>query len=178
MHDLKDEDLQGLAPEAIAALAQQMLQRLRQQDSEIRFKDAKIEKITFQLARLKAWKFGAKTEAMSAEQRRLFEETLAEDEASLQAQLEQARGEAATPPAAGDNQRKPRRRPLPDHLRREDHHHEPENTNCPSLGCGKPMVRVGEDISERLDIVPAEFFVQCAGRPARSKGCKSLTAKK
>lgn len=161
LHDLRDEDLQGLAPEAIAALAQQMLQRLRQQDSEIRFKDAKIEKITFQLARLKAWKFGAKTEAMSAEQRRLFEETLAEDEASLQAQLEQARGEASTPPAAdGDNnKRKPRRQPLPDHLRREDHHHEPENTNCPSPGCGRPMTRVGEDISEKLDIVPAEFFV-------------------
>ena len=50
LHDLKDEDLQGLAPEAIAALAQQMLQRLRQQDNEIRFKDAKIEKITFQLS--------------------------------------------------------------------------------------------------------------------------------
>jgi transposase len=159
LHDLKDEDLQGLGPEAIAALAQQMLQRLRQQDSEIRFKDAKIEKITFQLARLKAWKFGAKTEAMSAEQRRLFEETLAEDEASLQAQLAQARGEPAPLPVAGGNQHKPRRRPLPDHLRREDHHHEPENTNCPSPECGRPMVRVGEDISERLDIVPAEFFV-------------------
>ena len=161
LHDLKDEDLQGLAPEAIAALAQQMLQSLRRQDREIRFKDAKIEKITFELARLKAWKFGAKTEAMNAEQRRLFEETLAEDEASLQAQLEQARGEPSTPPpAAGDdNQRKPRRRPLPEHLRREDHHHEPENTNCPSPECGRPMVRVGEDVSERLDIVPAEFFV-------------------
>lgn len=178
--DLKDEDLQGLAPEAIAALAQQMLQRLRQQDSEIKFKDAKIEKITFQLARLKAWKFGAKTESMNAEQKRLFEETLAEDEASLQAQLEQARGQASTPPAPdGDNnKRKPRRQPLPDHLRRVEHHHEPDDKNCPSPGCGKPMKRVSEDISERLDIIPAEFFVQCAGRPARSKGCKSLTAKK
>ena len=160
LHDLKDEDLQGLAPEAIAALAQQMLQRLRQQDNEIRFKDAKIEKITFQLARLKAWKFGAKTEAMSAEQRRRFEETLAEDEASLQAQLEQARGEAPTPSKDDANtERKPRRRPLPDHLRRVEHHQEPKNTSCPSPMCGKPMVRVGEDISEKLDIVPAEFFV-------------------
>jgi transposase len=69
LRDLKDEDLKGLAPEAIAQLATQMLRRLRQQDSEIQFKDAKIEKITLQLARLKAWKFGAKTEAMSAEQR-------------------------------------------------------------------------------------------------------------
>ena len=30
-----------------------------------------------QLARLKAWKFGAKTERMNAEQRDIFEETLA-----------------------------------------------------------------------------------------------------
>ena len=98
LQSLTEEDLKGLAPEAVAALAQQMLQRLRCQDSELKFKDAKIEKITFQLAQLKAWKFGAKTEAMSAEQRRLFEETLVENEASLQAQLDQARG-AAAPPA-------------------------------------------------------------------------------
>ena len=26
--------------------------------------------------------------------------------------------------------------------------------------CGQAMVRIGEDVSERLDIVPAEFFVQ------------------
>jgi hypothetical protein len=64
----------------------------------LRFKDAKIGEITFQLARLKAWKFRAKTEAMSAEQRRLYEETLAEEEASLLGQLEQAKGEASTPP--------------------------------------------------------------------------------
>ncbi|MDP9912243.1 transposase [Variovorax boronicumulans] len=161
LHDLKDEDLRGLAPETVAALAHQMLQRLRRQDGEIKFKDAKIEKITFQLAQLKAWKFGAKTESMSAEQKRLFEETLAEDEASLQAQLEQARGQASTPPTADDdnNKRKPRRQPLPDHLRRVEHHHEPDDTNCPSPGCGKPMKRVGEDVSERLDIIPAEFFV-------------------
>ena len=164
LHDLKDDDLLGLAPEAVAALAQQLLQRLRRQDSEIRFKDARIEQITFELARLKAWKFGAKTEAMNAEQRRLFEETLVEDEASLQAQLEQARGKASTLPALDgsandDHKRKPRRQPLPDHLRRVEHRHEPEDTTCPSPGCGKPMTRVGEDVSERLDIIPAEFFV-------------------
>ena len=39
LHTLEDEDLRGRAPESIAALAQQMLQRLRQQDSEIKFKD-------------------------------------------------------------------------------------------------------------------------------------------
>jgi hypothetical protein len=57
LRDLKDEDLKGLAPEVTLQLAIQMLQRIRQQDSEIQFKDAKIEKITLQLAQLKAWKF-------------------------------------------------------------------------------------------------------------------------
>lgn len=160
LHSLTETDLQGLPPEAVAALAQQMLQRLRGQDNELKFKDAKIEKITFQLARLKAWKFGAKTEAMSAEQRRLFEETWVEDEASLLAQLDQARANTAPPADAGqDGKRKPHRNPLPEHLRREEHHHEPENTNCPNPQCARPMTRIGEDVSERLDIVPAEFFV-------------------
>lgn len=30
---------------------------------------------------------------------------------------------------------------------------------CPSEGCGRAMVRIGEGVSERLDIIPAEFFV-------------------
>ena len=47
---------------------------------------------------------------------------------------------------------------------------EPDDTNCPTPECGQPMVRVGEDISERLDIIPAQFFVQ---RQIRGKwACK------
>ncbi|MBT2304785.1 hypothetical protein J7E70_30670 [Variovorax paradoxus] len=70
LRELKDEDLQGLTPEAVTALAQQMLQRVREHDldleqrdqrierqaQEIRLKDAKLEKLTFELARHKAWK--------------------------------------------------------------------------------------------------------------------------
>ena len=136
LRQLQDQDLQVLAPEDVLALAQQMLAHIQQQEREIKLKDVKIEKITFELARLKAWKFGAKTEAMSAEQRRLFEETLAEDEASLQAQLQDAKGE----PSAEDNttsKRTPRRQPLPAHQRRVEYHHEPEDTQCPTPGCGR-----------------------------------------
>ncbi|GAB7549154.1 IS66 family transposase [Cupriavidus sp. 8B] len=158
LRQLQDQGLQDLAPEDVLALAQQMLAHIQQQEREIKLKDVKIEKITFELARLRAWKFGAKTEAMSAEQRRLFEETLAEDEASLQAQLQQAKGEPSAE-ANTNSKRTPRRQPLPAHLRRVEHHHEPEDTNCPTPGCGRAMVRVGEDVSEKLDIVPAEFFV-------------------
>jgi len=190
-----DADLQGLSPEAITALAQQMLGHIQEQrqhlqqrderiaeqanelaqqdhqieqqareierkDAELQFKTAKLEKVNFELARLKAWKFGAKSEAMSAEQRRLFEEALAEDEASLLAQLEQLQGkEPAQGDGSNDQRRRPKRQALPAHLRRIEHRHEPENTTCSTPGCGRPMVRVGEDVSEKLDIVPAEFFV-------------------
>jgi len=174
MCDLKPQDLQGLSPEAITALAAQMLKHielqtrnleikqrlLERKDRDIAYRDAKIEKITFELTRLKRWKFGAKSEAMTAEQRQMFRETILEDEADLEAQLAALRAalptETAKPKAPP---RRPRRQALPDHLRRVEHHHEPEDTTCTTADCGQPMTRVGEDISERLDIVPAEFFV-------------------
>jgi transposase len=174
VNTLKAADLQGLSKSAIADLAGEMLAQLTSMSSqleardrqaavhirEIKFKDAKLERITFELARLKAWKFGAKTERMNAEQRQMFEETAAEDEASLEAQLRALQGASEPSPPAVQAKRKPRRQPLPEHLRRVEHRHEPENTICPTPACGQAMVRIGEDVSERLDIVPAEFFVQ------------------
>ena len=181
LHTLQAQDLHGLVPEVMAQLAQQMLvglaeqsrligaqckqlderdQHIAAQAQTIKFKDAKLEKITFELARLKAWRFGAKTEAMSAEQRQMFDEAMAEDQASLEAQLLALQGALpATEPAKATPKQTPRRQALPAHLRRVDHHHEPENTHCPTPDCGQPMARIGEDVSERLDIVPAEFFV-------------------
>jgi transposase len=99
---------------------------------------------------------------MSAEQRRLFEETLAEDEASLRAQLEQLQGKSGDDNKdvkGSESKRKPRRQALPEDLPRVDHRHEPEDTTCPMHDCGRPMQRVGEDVSEELDIVPAQYFV-------------------
>jgi len=98
-----------------------------EREREIKFKDASIERLTFQVAQFRAWKYGARTEAMSAEQRRLFEETLAEDEADLQAQVDalNAQDEASRP---ASEKRRPRRTALPEHLRRVEHRHEPAST--------------------------------------------------
>ena len=182
---LKAQDLQGLSQSAMVELATQMLARIAAMNTlaqardtqaaehahEIKFKDTKLERITHEPARLKACKFVAKTERMNAQQRQIFEETAAEDEASLQAQLQalQRAPEPSTSPQA-ETRPKSRCQTLPEHLRRIGHCHEPENTTCPSSGCGRAMVRIGEDVSERLDIVPAEFFVQ---RHVRGKwACK------
>ena len=165
VHEFKAQDLHGLSFGALAQMATAMLARIAQQSQQIdfqshtiRLRELKIERITHELARLKAWRFGARTERMSAEQRELFEETLAADQASLEAQLEALQGQSGAPGPAVvvEPRRQPKRQALPEHLQRVEHRHEPESTTC---GCGLPMVRVGEDISEKLDIVPAQFFV-------------------
>ena len=174
----KAEDLKDLSPAELTALAVQMLAHIGEQskhiDSQargIKWRDAKIESITLQLAKLKAWRFGAKTERMNAEQREMFEETFAADQASLEAQLAALQGGTPGGSAPEDKKRRqPKREALPQHLPRVEQHIEPQDTRCPTPECGKPMVRVGEDISERLDIVPAQFFVQ---RQIRGKwACK------
>lgn len=169
---LRPQDIKALSADAVTQLATQMLAQLalqarqieqqqelaQRREAELKFKDAKLEKVTFELARLKAWKFAARTERMSAAQRQMFEETAAEDEADLQAQLRALQGQSDGQHSgqAGKAPRQPRRQKLAEHLRRVEHHHEPADTTC---ACGRPMERVGEDVSERLDIVPAEFIV-------------------
>jgi hypothetical protein len=169
---IEPENFLALSAIELAALARQMLAHIVEQDKRIdsqiqaiKWPDAKIESITFQLARLKAWKLGARTEAMNAEQREIFEETPAADQASLETQLAALQGSSTgDSPGAGAAEkpprRKPRREPLPAHLPRVDQCIKPEDAHCPTPECGQPMVRLGEYVSERLDIVPAQFFVQ------------------
>lgn len=68
--DFKAQDLRGLSPEALAAIAVAVAEktlahigkqrkRIDSQAQAITWRDAKIETITFQLARIKAWTFGA-----------------------------------------------------------------------------------------------------------------------
>ena len=175
VHELKPQDFVGLSPGAAAELAAKVLQHIGHQSQHIaqqgqqiesqakaiEFKDAKIQSIMFELRRLKAWRFDAKTERMNAEQRQLFEETLAADQADLEAQLAALKAASkesddATDTTDTNTRRQPKRQALPEHLKRVEHHHEPESTTC---GCGEAMVRIGEDVSERLDIIPAQFFV-------------------
>ena len=159
-------DLTHLPAEAAALIAQLQrqtrghAQELARRDREIALAHVKIDKLNFEVARLRRWKFDAKTEAMTASQRLLFAEALVEDEASLRAKLaELQRGLPETPKTPKAPPRQPRREKLPEHLERVEHRHEPEDTNCPNLECGQPMQRIGEDVSEKLDIIPAKFFV-------------------
>lgn len=48
------------------------------------------------------------------------------------------------------------RQALPAKLARIEHRHELQQTVC---ACGQSLKRIGEEVSEQLDCVPAQFFV-------------------
>lgn len=132
--------------------------------------ETKIQALTLELAYLRRIQFGRKSEALPVEQRQLFEEGVAEDIAAIEATSDAALPAAARPP-------RPRagRQPLPDHLPRIEYRHEPESCGCGQ--CGKALIKIGEDITEQLDVEPARFFVNRHIRPQYAcRGCETITA--
>src|SRR5690348_7387460 len=79
--------------------------------------------------------------------------------------------EAADPAerASRTAKRRMNRGSLPAHLPRVEIVVDIEDRICPC--CGKPLHRIGEDTSERLDIVPAQFRVLMVRRP--KYGCRA-----
>ena len=132
--------------------AQQLRDALRAARSEVAFKQAVIDKLTHEMAVLKRLKFAAKSEAYSAEQKSLLDETLDADLAAVAAEIE-----ALQPARATGERQRPRREKLPAHLPRRDVRHEPESTTC---GCGQALQRIGEDVAEKLDYQPGVFTVE------------------
>jgi len=126
---------------------------VERRDREIAFKQATIDKITHEMAVLKRLKFAAKSEAFSAEQKSLLEETIEADLEALEQQLEQL---VPAVPAEREKQQA-KRQPLPANLPRREIRHEPESTTC---GCGCELKRIGQDVAEKLDYVPGVFTVE------------------
>ena len=56
-----------------------LLEQIKTNATEIHWRDAKIEKLTLELAYLRRMKFGVKSESLAAGARDLFDETLAAD---------------------------------------------------------------------------------------------------
>jgi transposase len=131
-----------------------------------------IEKLKGQIARLRRLQFGRSSEKLDASLAQL--ELLLDD-------LEEERGEAderdPLPVSIAEDREKPSRRPLPDHLPREEVVHGPssaESCRCPR--CGGSMRRLGEDVSEVLECVPARFKVVRHIRPKFScRSCETIT---
>ena len=142
----------------------EVFERLR---NELTFSKTKIEALNFEIARLKRWRFGCSSESLDgAVQGVLFDKIVADT--GLENVAAQGERKPATPA------RRAVRQALPANLPRIDHHHELTETACVR---GAPLKRIGEDVSEQLDCVPAQFFVH---RHIRGKYacacCQTITA--
>src|ERR1700721_1308985 len=77
-----------------------------------------------------------------------------------------ARAAAEDRPEPMRQRAKPKRKPLPDHLPRQEIVHQPEADGaCTCPACGAGMAKLGEDVTEVLDYVPGRFQVIRHVRP-------------
>jgi transposase len=155
-----------------ASLADQAA-AIAQRDRTITYKDAKIAHLTQEIARLRRLQYAAKSERMDPAQRELFEVAMAADIAALEAELEDLRSPAGTKPAAPRGT--PQRRPLPAELPRIETIHEPRSCDCAT--CGAALVKIGEHVSEKLDVEPMRFFVRREVHPQYAcRRCETVVA--
>ena len=101
-------------------------EQIKRRDTALHAAQTKIQALTLELAHLRRMRFGVKSEALGAEIRDLFQETLASDVAAAEAELARRRAEAdETPAAVRPKRERAGRQPLPEHLTRIEHRLEP-----------------------------------------------------
>jgi transposase len=185
MNPLAELDRLNLDPGAkteVAALIQGLIAQterdaefIQTQAEAIQAKDIKITALTYELAYYKRIRFSHKNESLAPWQRDVFEETWNTDISAIEAEVEQLQDD--NPCATVVRPQRPRagRQALPEHLPRIEHRHEPESCTCGK--CGQDLVKIGEDVSEQLDVEPAQFFVHRHIRPQYAcRTCETIQA--
>ena len=128
------------------------------QQARLTERDHEIEHLKLLIAKLRRLKFGRSSEKLDVKigQLELLVEELEANRASREARTAEVAG------AKPEQKERPARRPLPAHLPRETVEHAPA-CSCPD--CGAAMRKIGEDVAEMLEYVPASFRVIRHVRP-------------
>ena len=149
--DLPDDiDALKALVRAHAASAHANAQRVVELQDQLSSRVIEIEHLKLTIAKLRRMQFGRKSEKVERQIEQLelrLEDLQADEGAAAQADSKKAhqRRESAC------------RKPLPDHLEREERVHRPIEEDCPE--CGGTLKPLGEDVSEQLEYVRAHFRV-------------------
>jgi len=130
-----------------------------------RVENERLRKIIRELQR---HRFGRRAESLPVDQLLLGLEEAEQAEAADEAETEAA---APAKRSARTAERRANRGALPKHLPRIETVVDVEDKSCPC--CAAPLHRIGEDVSERLDVVPAQFRVLVVRRPKYA--CRACT---
>jgi len=139
-----------LSYEELARQHSLLINQLSEKDDLVAKKDAEIERLWHQLRELKRHVFGRKSEKLLPEEQSMLFPAGPEKEADLEP--------APEVEVKGHKRRNKGRKPLPKDLPRERIEYEPEETVCPC--CNEAMAKIGEEITEELDYIPAKFVVR------------------
>jgi len=161
---VEPQSLQSLSAQELRELTTRLMTQLRHQS-------ALLDKLTHENALLKRMKFAAQSERFNPEQKSLLEDEIEADLVAVVTEIDALQQAQAA--AKLEDKKVPKRSPLPANLPRREIRHEPDSTTC---SCGCRMLRVGEDVAEKLDYVPGVFTVErhIRGKWACAK-CETLT---
>lgn len=154
-------------PEDVEALRAFALEQSRKLAEVVAAKgeaDAEIERLQSIVDAFMRHRFGARSEQLDPDQLQLGLE-------DVETALGQARAarDAATGQSRSDRPRKANRGSLPAHLERIEQVVDIEDKACSC--CGRALHQIGEDVAERLDVVPITFRVLVTRRPRY--GCRA-----
>ncbi len=130
-----------------------------------RVENERLRKIIRELQR---HRFGRRAESLPVDQLLLGLEEAEQAEAADEAETEAA---APAKRSARTGERRANRGALPKHLPWIETVVDVEDKSCPC--CAAPLHRIGEDVSERLDVVPAQLRVLVVRRPKYA--CRACT---
>jgi transposase len=156
-------DIPQSLPEDIEALRALVLATFVERDAAVSERDtllAQNDRLRHLLLKLTRMHFGARSERLPEEQLQLGLEALEQAIAKGDAEAEKQDPELRKDNAA---KRRASRGALPAHLPRIEVTLAPEDTACPC--CQAAMTVIGEDTSERLDVIPAQYRVIVTKRP-------------
>ena len=127
-----------------------------------------IDRLRHLLRQLQRARFGRSSEKLDPDQLQLAFEDI--EQALARSEAEEAKREAV--PTTARAARSEVRKSLPPHLPRVEVMIAPEDVACPC--CRAPMHVIGEETSERLDVIPAQYRVIVTRRPKYAcRACES-----
>ena len=160
---LRVSEIAPQLPTDIEALHALLASARTERDAAITERDQALlqnDRLRHLLRQLQRAQFGQRSEKLDPEQLLLALEDIEQAIAANEATADKKDPLAAR---TRSEKRRVNRGALPAHLPRVDVTIEPEDTNCPC--CRALMHVIGEETSERLDVIPAQFRVIVTHRP-------------
>jgi transposase len=150
--------------------------KARNAEAEVRARELEIERMKFTIAKLRHERFGQSSErSVVLEQLELqladMEADASQAEAAAQLAAQAATGEKIA--VAPFERRRPARRPLPEHLPRERVVY-PSPSACPC--CGGTLHKLGEDVTETLELIPRRWkVIQHVREKLSCRSCEAIS---